>query len=126
MMMDELVAQYIKLRDKKAVFKAEYDAKKERLDAVLEAIENRMLAEFQNIGVESVRTPVGTAYVSTAVSVTVADWDKCLEFIKANNAWELLERRASKVAVEQYKVANNDLPPGVNWSEKKSVNFRRT
>jgi hypothetical protein len=38
----------------------------------------------------------------------------------------MLERRASKSAVEQYRDTNDELPPGLNWREEITVNIRRS
>jgi hypothetical protein len=57
----------------------------------------------------------------------VADRDAFLHgFVIPNEAWEFLENRVSKSAVEQFKEANNDLPPGLNWREERVVNIRRS
>jgi hypothetical protein len=55
----------------------------------------------------------------------VADWDATLDFIKANEHWQMLEHRVSKQAVEEYKSEHGDLPPGVDWREEVTVNVRR-
>jgi hypothetical protein len=55
----------------------------------------------------------------------VADWDAFLDHVRENEAWEMLERRVNKTAVEQFKSVEGDLPPGVNWAETQVVNFRR-
>lgn len=126
MNLNELVKKYIQLRDKKAEFKAEYDAKVAQVEQMLGRVEAALLAQFTETGVESVRTDSGTAYVSTRASAGVADWDALLEFIKGQQLWMFLERRVNKTAVEQYKAANEELPPGVNWREEKVVNIRRS
>lgn len=124
--MEDLVRQFIKLRDKKSQLKAEYEAKVAPLDDVQNKIEALLLQRFQEMGVESVKTPAGTAYTTVRTSASVADWDSFLSFVKDNDSFEMLERRVSKTAVEQYKAAHSDLPPGLNWSESRSVNFRRS
>jgi hypothetical protein len=55
----------------------------------------------------------------------VADWDQTLNWIKTEGAWHMLDRRVNKTAVEAYREANNDLPPGVNWRDEIVVNVRR-
>jgi len=124
MTIDELVNTYRRLREKKAVLKGEYDEKVKPVDAAMDRIEAALIDIFNKTGVESVKTPHGTAYTSTKTSATIADWDSFLEFVKQHGAYELLEHRASKVAIEQFKAANDELPPGVNWSAVRSVNFR--
>ena len=126
MNIETLVERYIALREKKAQIKAEYEAKVEQIDSLQSKVEGVLLRFFEEQGRSSIRTPAGTAYKATRVSATIADWDSFLEHVKANEAYEMLERRCSKVAVEQYKAANDELPPGVNWREDVVVNFRRS
>jgi hypothetical protein len=126
MNIETLVERYIALREKKAQIKAEYEAKVEHIDSLQSKVEGVLLRFFEEQGSSSIRTPAGTAYKATRVSATIADWDSFLEHVKANQAYEMLERRCSKVAVEQYKAANDELPPGVNWREDVVVNFRRS
>ena len=125
MNIEDFVAAYIKLRDKKATIKAEYDLKVADVDKLLEQVEAKLLLHFQETGASSIKTPSGTAYKTTRTSATVADWDSLLKFVRAHEFWQLLERRVAKKAVEEMKEADGKLPPGVNWSEEVVVNFRR-
>lgn len=126
MKMDELVATYIKIRDKKSRLKAAYDADKAKYDKAQEAIEAELLRQFNEMGIDSIKTPEGTAYTSLSTSVSIADWDAYKAFIaEQDDPFMFIERRASKEAVEQFRAANDDVPPGVKWSATKSVNFRR-
>ena len=126
MTVEELVEKYITLRDKKARIKAAYQEKTGAVDAAMTQIEGILMKTFKELGVDSFKTKAGTAYTSTRTSTSVADWDSFLGFIQANEAWEMLERRASKSAVEQYRDTNDELPPGLNWREEITVNIRRS
>lgn len=126
MKLNELVEKYIAVRDKKGKIKAEYEGKVAELDAVLDKIEAVLLKTFQDTGMDSVKTASGTAYRSTRAQASIADWDTFLAHVQKHGAFELLERRCSKTAVEQYKAANDDIPPGVNWREEQVVNIRRS
>lgn len=123
---NELVEAYIKYRDVKAQYKAEYDAKVQKLELVLEKIEQKLMAYMNETGLESIRTGAGTAYKSVKTTASVADRDIFLDFVREQDAWELLETRAAKKAVEEYRAANDDLPPGINWSSVYTVNVRRS
>lgn len=125
MKLDEVVKNYIALRDKKAAIKADYDAKAAKIDDVLDKVEAKILEYFEQSGLESIRTDTGTAYKSTRNSATVADWDSVLAHILETENYQLLEHRVSKKAVEEYRMANEDLPPGVNWRSEVTVNVRR-
>lgn len=127
MKINEAVALYIQLRDKKAEMKADFDAQLAEVQDRLDKIEIKLLEAFQKVGVESVKTEFGTAYTSVRTSATVADKDAFFEFVRENEEWPLLEVRCSKVAVQEYRQAHNDeLPPGVNVSEERVVNVRRS
>ena len=121
-----VVKLFIALRDRRARRKADY-----QLDDVddrekQEKIEVEFLKRFNKRGIDNVSARgIGTAYRSVRASAKVADWDSLLEFIKKEGAWEMLERRVSKVAVEQFKAETDDLPPGVDWGETQVINFRR-
>jgi len=121
-----LVERYIMLRDKKAEIVNAAKEKAAKLDDLIKKLEGALLLTFQQTGAESVRTAAGTAYKTTKASATVADWDAVLGFIKDNEMWNMLERRVSKEAVVQFREANNDLPPGVNWREEVTINVRRS
>lgn len=125
-MMDELVEKYIKLRDKKAEIKAAYEARVSQIDDFMEKIENAILKKLNEDGADSFGTPAGTAFKSTVTSATVADWDAFLEYVKGNEMWSMLDRRCNKTAVVEFRNANDDLPPGVNWREETVVRIRRT
>jgi hypothetical protein len=126
MKLNELAEKYIVLRDRKAQLKSEYDGKVAELDSVMDKIEAVLLRTFDEAGIESVKTSAGTAYRSLRTQASVADWDAFFNFVKENGAWEMLERRCSKSAVEQYRSTNDDLPPGLNWREERVVNIRRS
>lgn len=121
-----LVQAYISLRDARAQRKSAYKAADAEDKKRQDKIEAEFLRRFNERGVDSVAARgIGTAYVSVQTSATVGDWDSVLRYIKDNGAWEMLEHRVSKSAVEQYREVNNDIPPGVNWAEARVVNVRR-
>lgn len=123
---DVLVEKYIQLRDKKAELKKKFDADTADITAALDKAEGFLLRHFQETGVEAVTTKAGTAYSQLRTSAGIADWDSVLDFIRTNEMWSMLERRVSKTAVEAYKNEHADLPPGINWSEARVVNVRRS
>lgn len=125
-MIHKLVDGYIQLRDKKAALKAKHEAELAPINAMMDKIETHLLAQMQEQGVTSYKTELGTAYTSTTTKANVADWDGLLGFVRENGLWQMLERRVSKTAVDEYVAANNDLPPGVNFSSAVSVNIRRS
>ena len=125
MKLDLIVERYVQMRDRKAEMKAAYEASVADLNTGMAKLENAIMATLNEQGVESVRTASGTAFKSVSNSATIADWDAYLAFVKENDRWDMLEKRCAKLAVEQYRAANDDLPPGVNWKSAVTVNVRR-
>lgn len=124
--MAPLVERYIALRDKKAELKAAYDESVKDIDSALERIENHLLDRMQKLGVESVRTQFGTPYITVRTSTSAADKSAFMDFVRSQDAWELLEVRPSKTNIEAWRKEHNDLPPGLNWREERVVNVKRS
>jgi len=123
---EDLVDRYVKLRDKKAELKSAYEKSIAGIDNGMGRIEAFIQNTMNTLGVESLRTEYGTAMQVVRTSASVADWDAVFGWIKANDHWSALEHRVSKSFVEAYKTEHNDLPPGVNWSEARTIQVRRS
>ena len=121
-----LIKVFVGLRDRRAQRKAAYALDDSGDKGKQDKIEVEFLRRMQERDIDSVSArDVGTAYVSIRNSATVSDREAFFEYVKVNEAWELIEGRASKIAVEQHREANDDLPPGISYSSTKVVNFRR-
>lgn len=126
MQIDDLISSYVKLRDKKAEIKSQYDAKVLKIDETLDKIEKVLLVRFRDSGTESAKTEYGTAFLSTRNSCTAADKESFLEFVREKDEWGLLDVRPLKSAVEVFKSEHDDLPPGLNWRSEVVVSVRRS
>jgi hypothetical protein len=121
-----IVTKYIQLRDAKKALDDKHKAKMEVLVNALDKMEAVLLIEFNRMGVDSISARgVGTAYRNTRTSARVMDWDSTLEFIKDNEAWDMLKKDVAKSAVEAYREENNNVPPGIEWREEVTINVRR-
>jgi hypothetical protein len=125
MKISEAVQLYVKLRDEAAELKRKYQEEADKVKANMDKIEGALLAAMDAAGMESVKVNGGTAYVTTKTSATVADRESFLNFCKEKGEWSLMDVRAAKSAIVQYKTANDDLPPGIDWRAERVVNFRR-
>lgn len=126
MKLSEAVELYIKMRDRKAELKAEFDAKIAPLNEKMDKLEAKLLDVFNQTGMDSIKTEFGTAYTTTRVTASVADKEVFMAHVRANDDWGLLEVRASKTAVDQYRSVHDDIPPGVSMREERVVNVRRS
>jgi phage host-nuclease inhibitor protein Gam len=127
MKLSEAVSLYIRLRDKKAEMKADFDASIAPINDKMDKLEAKLLDVFNKTGMDSVKTENGTAYTAVRTTASIADREAFMDYVKANEEWSLLEARASKTAVEQFRDSNNgELPPGINIRSERVVNIRRS
>ncbi len=122
----DLVAKYVALRDKKAEIEKAQKEQLARFKAVMDKIEALILDHFNETGVESARTPAGTAFKSIKSSVRVDDRDAFMAFVRDTDGWAFLEAKANKSTVDEYLKVNEALPPGVSLSRVATVNIRRS
>jgi hypothetical protein len=122
---DDLVAAYIKVRDSKSQYQASVDAKLAKYDEAMIKIESILMQQLQAAGVDSAKTPHGTAYKATKTYVSVGDWDAFIEHVIANEAWWMLERRVNKSGALQWQETHDAMPPGVNVRQELTINVRR-
>lgn len=122
---DDVIRAYITIRDTIAQIKARQKAELQPYNEALDKLELQVLQVLNDAGVESMKTSAGTAYTSTKTSVTVADKSAFMDYVTSNNAFELLDVRANKTAVDGFLEENQDVPPGVNVRREITVNFRR-
>lgn len=126
MKLDEVVAAVIKLRDKIEAVKQGHKEQLAPLNIQMEKLEAYLHLQIQKMGVTSFAAKgVGTAYLQNVVSTKVEDWQALLEWIRANEGWEFLEKRVSKSVVESYVESHKATPPGVTISTDVEVRVRR-
>jgi phage host-nuclease inhibitor protein Gam len=126
MKLSEAVNIYIKMRDKKAEMKAAFEASVAPLNEKMEKLEAKLLDVFNKTGMDSVKTEFGTAYTTTRTTASVADKEAFMNYVKDKEEWGLLEVRAAKTAVEQFRSIHDDIPPGISMREERVVNVRRS
>lgn len=122
----KVVATYIKIRDKRAENKKEFEAHDQKLKDQMETLSGFLLQTMRASGAESVRTKHGTVFTSIDITPQGQDWDKFYAWVAENNAFEALERRIKKTFIATYMEENDgELPPGVGVFRQHSVNIRR-
>jgi hypothetical protein len=126
MNLDEKVTAYIRLRDKKHEIQQAADAKIAEINSVMEQLEGQLLADFEQSGVESVRTTAGTAYKQTKTMSSIGDWDVFIQHVTETGNTQLLERRCGQRACAEYLTVNDEPPPGINVRQEVVINVRRS
>jgi hypothetical protein len=121
---DQVIATYLKMRKNKEAIEADT---KERVKAIKEKmakLEMWIQTKSDETGVKSFKTDEGTAFMTTSDYASVADWDSVLEFVRQNEAWDMLTRGVNKTAIRSYIDETQAIPPGVNFGTKVGVSVR--
>lgn len=123
--LDQLTSKYILLRD---VISEEEAAHKQALapkKQLLEDMAALLTQKLQALKIDSAASPMGTVYLTQKKSASIADQEAFWKFVVDNQAWDLVDKRANKVAVEDYINQFHQLPPGVNFTMVDTVGVRR-
>jgi hypothetical protein len=121
----ELVAAYIKLRDKKEAAHAEFKKSLETTNQIMEQLEGILLQKLQELGVDSLSAKgIGTVYRNTQYSATVEDKAAFRQYLEESGDWDALDLKANKTAARLRADEGNPLP-GVKFSSFATVGIRR-
>jgi hypothetical protein len=122
---DKVIGTYITLRGQKEAIESDVKEQVAAIKEKMQKLEAWIQAKSDETGVKSFKTDEGTAFMSTADFASVGDWDAVLNFIKTNDAYDLLNKAVNKKAVREYLDADGAIPAGVNFGTKISVSVRR-
>lgn len=121
----DVIRTYMKLREQKAAIEGEVKERVSGLKAKMEKLEAWIKTQADVQGVTSFKSEFGTAFLTTTDYANVADWDAVLDFIRDNEAYDMLEKRVSKIAVRGYIESTKAVPPGITYGTKLEVNIRK-
>jgi hypothetical protein len=123
----EIAAErYLRVRGEIDDLDCQHKRDRAALAEKLAVLEGWFTAKAQEDGLDSIKTPVGTAYWSTHHSATVASREDFFSYCKENNTWDMVEARASKTGVKSFVEEHGAPPPGVNFSSVRVFNFRKS
>lgn len=122
---EELVGQYVRLRDKIREAEDAHKAKLKDAKEHLEKLNNTLLERLNSLGGESVKTASGTVYRTTKRSASIKDGDTFRRFVIENEAFDLVDWRANANAVDDFIQEQQAPPPGVDFSTTYTVGVRR-
>lgn len=123
---EELVTAYIKMRDARAALKKAYEAEDEGIKAQMDTVSSTLLELCKSTNSNSIGTLSGTVIRGVKSYCWTSDWESMYNFIKENDAPELLERRISQTAMKDFIASNPDkLPKGMNVTSEYTITVRR-
>ncbi len=124
--MDKLARVYRKMQTRIQELTAAYETEVEVLKAQQQTVKNALKDQMLALGVNSVKTTEGTVILATKVRYSTKDWDSFKEFMKENDAIDLLEKRIAQTNMANFLRDNPTLvPPGLNSNSEYSVSVRK-
>jgi len=124
--MDKLARVYRKMQTRIQTLTATYETEVEVLKAQQEAVKTALKDQMLALGVKSVNTAEGTVILSTKTRYSTQDWDAFKDFIKENDAIDLLEKRIAQTNMATFLGENPSLvPPGLNSNSEYSISVRK-
>jgi DNA-binding Lrp family transcriptional regulator len=118
----ELIAEFIRLRDERKTADARFASfRKDEYDEPMDKIEKQLLDILNKAGVESIRSKSGTASKKLHTSVTTADGAEFRRHIIGAEAWDLVDWKPNKTAINDLIEAGDPLPPGVNRTQTYTI-----
>jgi hypothetical protein len=122
---DDVISTYMKLRGQKQAIEAKVKEEVATITGKMVKLEAYLKQCMDEQGLTSFKSPHGTAFLTTADYANVENWDEVLKFIRDNEAYDLLNKAVSKVAVRSYIEQTKQVPPGVTYGTKLEVNIRK-
>lgn len=123
--MEKYVSHYIALRDALDVFDKRKDEERKKVTDVQEQVLLKIQTFMEANAIQNLKTKSGTCFFKTRWSATVADAEAFMSHVIDTKDFDLLERRASTVAVKAYVEEHKAEPPGCNLRAYKQVQVRR-
>lgn len=125
---EELVDVYLSIRNERKLLLSQYEAADGLLKGDMEQLEAALLNVCNTINANSLNTKSGTVIRSVKERFVCSDWDNFKEFIRENDAVDVLERRIHqgnfKALLEERE--GEGLPPGVNCMREFAITVRKS
>ena len=124
--LDQLTSIYLKIRDKRAENKRQFENVDKDLEEQQKMLAEQMLDTCKEMGADSIRTPHGTIIRSVKSKYWTGDWDSMYNFIKEHDAFGLLEKRLHQTNMKDFLQENPDvMPMGLNVENEYTIVVRR-
>lgn len=127
MQVDDVIAGYLKLREKKEELSARHKEELAPVNEQLFKLEGWLQKQLIEQGLQNFKGKSGTAFLQQVSSCTVEDRNAMLNWIRENEMWDFLESRVSKSVVQDYLESHDgEVPPGISYKSEIEVRIRRS
>jgi len=122
----DAISGYIKLRDAKEELAKKQKEEMKPYNEKLAKIEAWLMKKFLEEGVTQQKgKDGGIAFIQSNDSCKVVDQQAFMDFVKENNAFELMDVRASKTVVRDFMENQGEIPPGISYTQSDVIRVRR-
>lgn len=122
----KLAAVFIKIRDKRAEIRKQYEAEDRVLKEQMGALEAAMLEKCKEDDASSISTAAGTIVRTIRTRYWPADWEAFKRFCLEHDSLDLFEKSVQQTNMAQWVLDNpEDIPPGLNIERKYTCTVRR-
>ena len=123
---EKLVKVFLKIRKARSDLKAAYEADDAKLKAQAAQLDALLLKHLNDTNASSMATAAGTFYRQEEVTPTGSDWEAFYTWVKANDAFDALERRIKKTFIREWMDTHDGaIPPGVSVYREYVVRVRK-
>jgi broad-specificity NMP kinase len=124
--MDELSAQYIRLRQKREILKERFTAEDGELEKAMAEIEAQLLDTLNASNSNSMSTNSAVIIRTVRKRYMPSNWNAVYELIKKHDAYSLLEKRVHNGNMKDFLEEHPDeYPAGMNVDSRYAVTVRR-
>lgn len=122
---EEMIGKYITIRNKLSVARKSFELFETTSKNIQDALNATLVQIGQQTGVDSFKTPSGTAFKKIKVAYRVEDWDTYSQWLIETGNLHCVEKRAAKSAVEEVHNETGEVPPGLRFEQEIEYQFRK-
>ena len=114
----DAVKTFVKMRNELRDWMAKQKEEEARRKQELEEVEVWLLQKAGELGVDSFKTPYGTAYKNLREHYRIKDWGSFVEYVKETGNFQLFEKRVAKLAAKEIHRTEGEIPDGLDYSSE--------
>ena len=123
---DQIIEVHQRIKDARAALKQSFEQQDVALESQQQKLRAVILQHLNVTGAQSIATAHGTAYRREVLKPSASDWTALWDWMKANDGFEIMERRIKAGFVKDYMTEHEGkLPPGVSAHYEYEVSVRR-
>jgi len=119
------VGELIDTLYRKRAERLEAQSKVEAMEAEEKAIREQVIMMLQEQGLEGGKGGVATAGITRRVVGQATNWDEIYQYVKENDAFDLLHRRISDTAYRD-RLEQGEVVPGINPVEVVGLSLNKS